>query len=322
MAFYAETDCTDPFENLAREALFCRFAAQTGEPLLYLWQNAPCVVIGVNQNPWLECDLTAMDADGVTLVRRRTGGGAVYHDGGNLNYSLCLPEALFDESRQYAVLLAALARLGISAQRSGRNDIVAGDLKISGSAFLHSGGAALQHGTMLIRSELGIFGRYLTPDTQKFTSKGVRSVSARVGNLTALMPALSIGDVKAAFYAAFEREYGALSPATPPEPQTLTATAAEFSAWDFRFGRTPRFDKELARRFPFGLLRILVTVVNGIVTEAEADSDMLEPAFPARLAAALPSLRFEAAAFSEAASKLDSPFAAAVAAWLADPELY
>ena len=99
MAFYAETDCTDPFENLAREALFCRFAAQTGEPLLYLWQNAPCVVIGVNQNPWLECDLTAMDADGVMLVRRRTGGGAVYHDGGNLNYSLCLPEALFDESR-------------------------------------------------------------------------------------------------------------------------------------------------------------------------------------------------------------------------------
>lgn len=316
MAYYAESASNDPFENLARETLFCRDARYKGEPILYLWQNAPCVVIGLNQNPWLECDLKAMEEDGVLLVRRKTGGGAVYHDDGNLNYSFCVPEEMFDENRQYACLLSALAHLGIPAERTGRNDIVAGGMKISGNAFLHSNGAALQHGTLLIHSRLSVFGRYLTPDVQKFAAKGVRSVAARVGNLTAFAPQLTTKDVREAVYEAFACEYGSPSPAVLPAADVLAEVSAEFRSWDFRYGRTPRFDKTLSHRFPFGLLRLQLAVVNGTVTDTDVDSDMLDTVFPPRLAAALHGVRFESRVLSDAAARIDSPYAPAVAEWL------
>ena len=320
MAFFWIGSANDPFSNLALESSFCRIAAQTGQPILYLWQNAPCVVIGCSQNPWLECDLAAMDADGVLLVRRRTGGGAVYHDGGNLNYSFCLSEGMFSENRQYGVILDALRSLGISAERTGRNDLVAGGKKLSGSAFLHSNGAALQHGTLLVESDLSVFGRYLTPEREKFAAKGVKSVASRVANLTEFAPELTIERLCTALVDAFSDEYGLTESAVLPDGGELARETAEFRAWEFRYGKTPRFDRACSRRFAFGGIRLLFTITNGVVTECGVNSDLLDPEFPDVLAAALTGVRFLPQELAKAAQRVCAGIYTEVSSWLATIE--
>ena len=320
MAFFWMGSENDPFSNLALEASFCRLAAQIGQPILYLWQNVPCVVIGCSQNPWLECDLAAMDADGVLLVRRRTGGGAVYHDGGNLNYSFCLPEGMFSEDRQYDVILAALQSLGIRAERTGRNDLVADGKKLSGSAFLHSNGAALQHGTLLVESDLSVFGRYLTPEREKFAAKGVKSVASRVANLTEFAPELTIERLCTAIIDAFSAEYGLTESAVLPDSEELERETAEFRAWEFRYGKTPRFDRTSSRRFAFGGIKLLFTITNGVVTECGVNSDLLDTEFPAVLAATLTGVRFLPQELAEAAQRVCTGAYTEVASWLATIE--
>ena len=320
MAFFWMGPENDPFSNLALEASFCRLAAKIGQPILYLWQNVPCVVIGCSQNPWLECDLAAMDADGVLLVRRRTGGGAVYHDGGNLNYSFCLPEGMFSEERQYGVILDALRSLGIRAERTGRNDLVAGGKKLSGSAFLHSNGAALQHGTLLVESDLSVFGRYLTPEREKFAAKGVKSVSSRVANLTEFAPELTIERLCTAIIDAFSAEYGLTESAVLPDSEELERETAEFRAWEFRYGKTPRFDRACSRRFAFGGIKLLFTITNGVVTECGVNSDLLDTEFPAALAATLTGVRFLPQELAEAAQRVCTGAYTEVASWLATIE--
>lgn len=322
MAFYIQTDCTDPYRNLALEAMLGRLAAVTGEPVLYLWQNAPCVVIGINQNPWLECNISAMEADGVLLVRRRTGGGAVYHDDGNLNYSICLPEAMFDEARQYGVVLRALESLTIPAIRNGRNDILADGKKISGSAFSHSQGAAIQHGTLLLQSRLEVFGRYLTPDREKFTAKGVTSVSSRVGNLEDLRPELTFDDIRHALRNAFEAEYGGYSPMPEITEEQLESEAEAFRSWSFRYGRTPEFERILSHRFPFGHIRIGMAIRQGAAVDVQADSDLLDVMLPPALANVLEGKRYGADSFAAAARSLGGPESEQIADWLADEQLY
>ena len=320
MSFICTRTETDPFGNLALEAYLCKAAVEMNRPILYLWQNRPCVVIGRNQNPWLECDLSAMDADNVLLVRRKTGGGAVYHDLGNLNYSFCLPESLFDEERQYRVVLAALASLGITAERNGRNDLTINGKKISGSAFLHSEGAALHHGTLLIQSDLAVFGRYLTPDTEKFTAKGVKSVSARVGNLADISKAVSVAALRLALADAFAAEYGASEPCCIDD-NVITGIYDEFSAWEFRYGKTPKFDLELRHRFPFGRLTLLITVAGGLVDTCSAYSDMLDTQFPQLLAQALVGARLTDTDLATAAANVCGAEYVSVVEWLQSSSL-
>lgn len=316
MAFIWTDSERNPFSNLALEACFCRMAAQTGRPVLYLWQNDPCVVIGCSQNPWLECDLAAMDTDGIALVRRRTGGGAVYHDGGNLNYSFCLPEKLFSEDRQYRVVLTALRSLGISVERTGRNDLVADGRKISGSAFLHGSGAALQHGTLLVSSDLSVFARYLTPEREKFAAKGVKSVAGRVVNLTEFTPELTIGRLCTALSDAFSAEYGLAESAVLPDAAEHEREIAEFRSWEFRYGKTPQFDRAYSRRFSFGGIKLLFTIRNGSVTDCGINSDLLDTTFPSALAASLTGVRFHPKALAEAARRICTGAYTEVSDWL------
>ena len=117
-----ETECTDPYVSLAAEEMMT-FSAAEDEMTLYLWQNAHTVVIGKNQNPWTECKVDRIEADGVYLARRISGGGAVYHDLGNLNFTFIARDGLFDIARQTDVILLACRLLGIRAVRNGRNGV-------------------------------------------------------------------------------------------------------------------------------------------------------------------------------------------------------
>ena len=179
--------CTDPHRNLATEAYLTETVPED-TCILYLWQNRHTVVIGRNQNAWRECRTTLLEQEGGVLARRLSGGGAVYHDMGNLNFTFSLPTAAYDLRRQQEVLVAACRRLGIPAECSGRNDILTGGRKFSGNSFYHHGGRSFHNGTLLIDVDMEKLGRYLAPSQGKLESKGVASVRSRVVNLSQIQP--------------------------------------------------------------------------------------------------------------------------------------
>ena len=149
----------------------------------FLCVNDPCVVIGKHQNPWLECDLNWMAAEGIPLRRRISGGGTVVHDAGNLNVGLILPRSDYCEADAFEVFLVALISLGIPARRRGRSAIIADGKKISGQAFCYRGSRVLHHGTLLLDSDLDRLQRALQPAGWEMETHAVASEPATVGNL-------------------------------------------------------------------------------------------------------------------------------------------
>ena len=178
---------TDPYYNLAvEEFLF----SHTDEDVFMLWQNSPTVVIGKNQNAYAEVDLCFAEENGIKVARRITGGGAVYHDLGNVNYSYITSTekvSSLDFETPSRAIIAALADMGIAAELGGRNDILAGGKKISGNAQHTSNGRILHHGTLLFDTETKIMERVLRVDKEKLTSHGVSSHKSRVANIKSLL---------------------------------------------------------------------------------------------------------------------------------------
>lgn len=289
------TNNTDPTLNLAiEEALLLK---NGGTPALFLWQNAHTVVIGRGQNAWKECRSELLTQEGGTLVRRTTGGGAVYHDLGNLNFSFVMPKKLYDVSRQLKVIQQAVARFGIKTEASGRNDIVLSDsgAKFSGNAFRHTTDMSLHHGTILMAVDMALLGRYLQPSKQKLQAKGVESVRARVGNLKDLAPDITLDALIAALFAAFEQEYGkaeALDWQEELDQNQVYAFQDKYRAWDWTYGKTPRFDLTLEARFPFGGVELLLSVKGGQVAEARCFTDANDPDLAERLEQALEGAAF------------------------------
>ena len=196
----------DPYENLAlEEALLHRVGE--GELILYLWQNERSVVISRNQNPWKECRTALLAEEGGHLARRLSGGGAVFHDLGNLNFTFLMNEADYDLPRQLTVLERACRSLGIPAQRSGRNDLLAEGRKFSGNAFYKHAGKAYHHGTLMVDVDLERVQRYLSPSKAKLAAKGVDSVRSRVVNLREFVPELSMEQLSDALIAALAEVY-------------------------------------------------------------------------------------------------------------------
>ena len=177
----------DPWFNLATEDWIFR-DMDPDTHVLYLWRNSDTVVIGRFQNPWTECNTEKMEADSIKLARRQSGGGAVYHDLGNTNFTFMSSKKNYDKSVNNKIIISALEQFGISAYASGRNDILVDDhegaKKISGSAFKETKDRSFHHGTLLINADLTKLGQYLNPSKKKLESKGIKSVRSRVANLT------------------------------------------------------------------------------------------------------------------------------------------
>ncbi|KAF8883183.1 hypothetical protein CPB84DRAFT_1790274, partial [Gymnopilus junonius] len=154
---------SDPYFNLTLEDWLFR-RSNSSNPQLLIYRDSPCVVIGRNQNPWIEVNFSALHARGIPFVRRRSGGGTVYHDLGNTNFSIHLPRSSFDRHQTGAFVLRAVRSLGIDARLNERNDICVGPDKVSGSAYKIANQRAYHHGTMLISTELETLGDVLRPE--------------------------------------------------------------------------------------------------------------------------------------------------------------
>ena len=186
MIFY-ETGSHDPYYNLACEEYLLR---NSREDIFMLWQNQPVVVIGKNQNMYAEVNLEYTEPRGILVARRITGGGAVYHDLGNVNYSFITSRekaAVLDFAYFTEPVIRALKSMGIEAELSGRNDLLAGGAKFSGNAQYATRERILHHGTLLFDSDLQVLSQTLKPDEEKLRSKAILSVRSRVTNLKPLL---------------------------------------------------------------------------------------------------------------------------------------
>ncbi len=282
---FLSTNCVDPYENLALEELL--FETQGEGATFYLWQNERTVVIGRNQNAWRECRVELLESEDGKLARRSSGGGAVFHDLGNLNFTFLLPKDQYDLVRQLGVIQKAAAKFGIETSFTGRNDLVltATGEKFSGNAFRFSNNVALHHGTILISADFSRLGRYLAPSQMKLESKGVKSVVSRVTNLGLQNPELTVETMKQALMEAFEAEYGAYEPHSWDliNKEKLEQKRQTYASWEWKFGTTPSFNISLENRFEFGCLELLLNVQNGIVASAVCYTDAMDATLAKRI---------------------------------------
>ena len=276
----------DGWRNLGADEYFLD-TLSPDDILLYFFVNRSAVIIGRGQNPWAECNLNAMERDGVQLVPRITGGGAVYHDCGNLNFSFIMGEAHYDVNRQMNMILSAIRDLGIPCDFSGRNDLLADGKKFSGNAFCQRKKIRQHHGTLLVSSELGRLQNYLTVDPRKLQAKGVKSVRSRVCNLNEFVPDLTCEALLNTLKNAFRREYGSFAEIEAPEEKVLEPYIQKHASAAWRLGSTPRFDLEIEKRFAWGNVQLLFTLRQGHVDELNVYTDAIDTNLPAEIRSAL-----------------------------------
>lgn len=282
------TKSSDPWWNLAVEE-YLLDRVEPGQCIFYLWQNENTIVIGRNQNPWRECRTELFESGGGKIARRLSGGGTVYHDSGNLNFTFIAGKGAYDLEKQIGVILEAVRSLGIKAEKSGRNDLTADGRKFSGNAFCSRRNGAFHHGTILISADFKKLSNYLQVSAEKMRSKGIQSVQSRVINLTELNPELTVNRMGEALIEAFREAYGSLAPVEESVRNSKESRAileelyCKYSSWAWRYGEAPKFDVEMETRFPWGGVTIGFKLENGLVSGTTVYSDALDEAFIAVL---------------------------------------
>lgn len=271
----------NPFLNRAVEQ-YLTDNQEENTVTLYLWKNQQTVVIGYNQNPYSECNVKQLLDEGGHLMRRGTGGGAVYHDLGNINFSFVADKRLYDVKKQLSVIQDALLSYGLTTEISGRNDLTCQGRKFSGNAFAKGQRNDLHHGTILIKTDGAMMQRYLIVDKAKLMKNGVKSVASRIINLSELIPELTSENIKQPLIASFEKIYVGKAEVLDfntliniSEVQTIKSA---ISSRDFLFGRWEQFKTTKKARFPWGGIEISLEIdeANAIIKDAQIASDCLD----------------------------------------------
>lgn len=282
---------TNPFLNVAVENYLLSLPEEDSVTL-YLWKNHRTVVIGKNQNPYAECNVALLESEGGYVMRRGTGGGAVYHDDGNLNFSFIASHRHYNQSRQFEVLCRAVAAYGLTTEVSGRNDVLCEGRKFSGNAFSKGRHQHLHHGTILIRGNMADLQRYLLVKPSKLQKHGVASVQSRVVNLSELADVTSTNIVPH-LVNAFATVYGQQptvvdfnSLALTDEVQLLRHTFAS-DAW--RFDRWRNFSAQRSAQFDWGHVELSIDIdeTQHRITHIALATDSLDPDLADRVASLL-----------------------------------
>jgi len=267
----------NPWYNLALEEYLLN-NTRKNEVILYLWQNDNTVVIGRNQNAWKECNCRLLEENDGKLARRLSGGGAVYHDLGNLNFTFVMDKNLYDIHTQLEVILKAVRDSNIDAKFSGRNDLVVDGRKFSGNAFYYGTNSSYHHGTILVETDFENMVEYLQVSQEKIKSKGIEPVKSRVVNLKKLNPAISIEQMKTELEKYFKNLYQ-VDPKTqtiaPHENEEIAKLQGKYSSWSWRYGEAPDFDITYENRFDWGDIQLGLSLKKGKIEEAKIYSDAM-----------------------------------------------
>ncbi len=303
---------TNPYENLAIEEYLLDHL-EMDAAILYLWQNQNTVVIGKNQNCWKECKIHALEAEGGHLARRLSGGGAVYHDLGNVNFTFILKEHTYNVSRQLDVILAALKQHGIEGEKSGRNDLIITNAdktdsgqKFSGNAFYSRGENCYHHGTIMLDVDKEFLSRYLQPSVEKLQFKGVSSVRSRVINLKEIAPDLTVPALQESLRIAFEKEYGQKAREISGLPiADIEQLTKKYASSSWKYGKGGDFSLSIGHRFSWGEIEIAMETKAGHISNVAVYSDAMNSSLIASIAPCLQNRPFNGAALGTALTPLE-----------------
>jgi lipoate-protein ligase A len=302
----------NPIFNLSLEEALVSLS-NPKDRVLFLWQNDRTVVIGRNQNPWKECNIRKLKDLDIRLVRRLSGGGAVYHDLGNLNFTFLSDSKEIRIRENIEFIIGVLNKFGIDAVFSGKNDIIVKGYKVSGSAYYVEDNILCHHGTLLIDSDLQKLSGILTPSKQKLASKGVDSVAARVINMKELFHDVTVQKMKQALIDAFKRQTsGHLDTITFQDTETYDVTnnidkqdlkkrllkdiknmQRRYSSWEWTFGESPEFEADFSFRYKWGGADLYLQVIDGMIQSAQVCSDALDVNLPNHLQSKLTGLPYD-----------------------------
>ncbi len=245
-----------------------------GEYILYLWINDGAVVIGRNQRADLEVDVELLEKDGKVLARRLSGGGAVYHDSGNVNFTFIAKSKAFDLDRNRKVILETLKGLGLAPVLTGRNDIEIDGAKVSGNAYYKRDGNEFHHGTMLVSSSQKDVGKYLTPNTVKFEGKAVKSVSSRVKSLADFDKNVTTERFIAEITKQFQVEFGgAVAEVVNID---VSDKVQFFKDKEWRYGKSKPSNHKVSLSVDCNRLEIELNLKDDVITDCHVYTDSLD----------------------------------------------
>ncbi|MGX7162430.1 lipoate--protein ligase [Enterococcus massiliensis] len=314
---FVPNENNDPRINLAIE-VFLLQEMKVDEPILLFYINEPSIIIGRNQNTIEEINKEYVDEQGIHVIRRFSGGGAVYHDFGNLNFSFIMPDdgnSFRDFEKLTKPIIQALHEMGVEgAELKGRNDLVIDDMKFSGNAMYATNGRMFAHGTIMFDSDINEVVKALKVRKDKIESKGIKSIRSRVTNIKPFLPKENQGMTTEEFRQEILLKIFGVS--STDEIKTYELTEEDWKKvneisdqyyrnWDWNYGKSPEFEIERRKRFPIGSIDIRLNVENGKISEAKIFGDFFGLGDIKDVEDALLGIKYEKDALTTAVASID-----------------